>query len=45
MFFEQSQCEGLQCFGSGRDLGQHIDAVLVLLDHPLQPADLTFNPA
>lgn len=26
MFFERSQCEGLQCLGSDCDLGQDIDA-------------------
>src|SRR3954468_5230793 len=27
------------------DLGQHVDAVLILIDHPLQPADLALDPA
>jgi hypothetical protein len=45
MFFEQSQCEGLQCFRGGRHLGQDIYAVLVLLYHALQTAYLAFDPA
>lgn len=45
MFFEQSQGEGLQCFCGGCDLGQDIDAVLILFHHALQTAYLAFDPA
>jgi hypothetical protein len=29
----------------GRDLGEDVDAVGVLVDHPLQAADLALDPA
>src|SRR5262249_16135664 len=40
---EQSERKGLQRPGCRGHLGQHIDAVRVRLDHPLQPAHLTFD--
>src|SRR4051794_31333930 len=42
---EQRQGHRLQRPGRGGDLRQDVDAVLVLVDHALQPADLTFDPA
>src|SRR5215470_7031548 len=41
---EQRQRHRLQGPRRSRDLGQHIDAVLIVLDHPLQPADLALDP-
>ena len=45
MFLEQFEGEGLQRLGRSRDLSQDVDAVLVLFDHVLQPADLSLDPA
>src|SRR6266540_3716374 len=42
---EQLHRERLQRPGGGGDLGEDVDAVLVLLDHPLQPADLALDAA
>lgn len=42
---EQLQRERLQSLRRRRDLGQDVDAVLVLFDHPLQAADLAFDAA
>ena len=33
---EQAEADGLQCLGDGGDLGEDVDAVGVLFDHPLQ---------
>jgi hypothetical protein len=41
---EQAQPDPLQGLGDRGDLGEHVDAVLVVLDHPLQPANLSFDP-
>jgi hypothetical protein len=41
---QQSECDGLQCPRHGRDLGEDVDAVLLVLDHPLQAAGLAFDP-
>src|SRR5215813_15034362 len=45
MVFEQPERDCLQRPGHRRDLGEHVDAVDVLLHHPLQPADLALDPA
>ena len=37
--------ERLERLGRGGDLGQDVDAVLLVLDHPLDPADLPLDPA
>jgi hypothetical protein len=42
---QQFQRERLQRLGRGGHLGQDVDAVLVLLDHPLQAPDLPLDPA
>ena len=42
---EQAEPDALQRLGDRRDLGEHVDAVLVVLDHPLQPAHLAFDAA
>ena len=43
MAVEQLEGHGLQRFRRGRDLGEHVDAVGVLVDHPLQPAHLSLD--
>src|SRR4051812_11899802 len=45
MLLEQLQRERLQCLRGGGHLREDVDAVLVVLDHALQSAHLTFNPA
>src|SRR6266545_576239 len=45
MVFHQAQRHRLQRPGHRRHLGQDVDAVLVFLDHPLQPAHLALDPA
>src|SRR5690625_2982529 len=45
VLIEQAQREGLQRPGGGRDLGEDVDAVLVLLDHLGDPADLSLDAA
>src|SRR5665647_2782345 len=42
---EQGQRHGLQRLGGGGDLGQHVDAVRVLLDHAVHAPNLTLDPA
>jgi hypothetical protein len=42
---EQSDRDLLQCIGRRRDLGQDVDAVIVVLDHALEAADLALDPA
>ena len=41
---EQTEGERLQGPGRRGHLGQDVDAVLVVLDHALKPADLTLDP-
>src|SRR5260221_7831069 len=45
MVFHQAKRHRLQRPGGRRHLGQDVDAVLLILDHPLQPADLALDPA
>lgn len=45
MIFQQSHADGVQGFGGGGDLGQDVDAVLVLFDHLGDAADLALNAA
>src|SRR5687767_9242569 len=40
---EQIERHRLQRPGRGGDLGEDVDAVVVVLDHPLQPAHLTLD--
>ena len=40
---EQLHGDALQRLGGGGHLGEHVDAVRVVLDHPLQPADLALD--
>src|SRR5215218_5451461 len=44
VFVEQGQGHRLKGGGDGRDLRDDVDAVLVLLDHPLEAARLTLDP-
>ena len=37
--------DALERLGDRRDLGEHVDAVLVVAHHALQPADLPLDPA
>src|SRR4051812_27619073 len=41
---EQLEGDRLERLGGGGDLVEDVDAVLVLLDHPLEPAYLAFDP-
>ena len=43
--FEQAHGDLLQAVGRGGDLGEDVDAVLILLHHPLEPPYLTFDAA
>src|SRR5512142_3337047 len=43
MLVEQPQRDGLQRAGRRRYLGEHVDAIGVLLDEALQPADLALD--
>src|SRR5215218_6726372 len=45
VFLEQAQRDRLQGLRHGRDLGEDVDAVLLVLDHPLQAAGLALDPA
>src|SRR4051794_2517750 len=45
VLLEQPQRDGLQCLGHRRDLGEDVDAVLLVLDHPLQAAGLALDAA
>jgi len=45
VLIEQTQGDGLQGLRGGTDLGEDVDAVLVVLDHLLQPPDLPLHPA
>ena len=40
---EEAEGDALQRPGRGAHLGEHVDAVLIVLDHPLQAADLTLD--
>jgi P-type Cu+ transporter len=40
---EEAEGDALQGPGRGAHLGEHVDAVLIVLDHPLQAADLTLD--
>src|SRR6478735_3186787 len=42
---EQVERERLERLRRRGDLGEDVDAVLLLLDHPLDPADLPLDPA
>ena len=42
---EQPERHRLQRLGHRGDLGEDVDAVLLLLDHPLQAADLALDAA
>ena len=42
---EQAERDGLERLGHRGDLGEDVDAVLLLLDHPLQAAGLALDPA
>ena len=41
---DQAQPDTLERLGDRTDLRQHVDAVRVVVDHPLEPADLTLDP-
>src|SRR6476620_6405538 len=41
---EQAEREGLERLGRRGHLGEDVDAVLLLLDHPLDSADLPLDP-
>ncbi|GHI90998.1 hypothetical protein TPA0905_04690 [Streptomyces olivaceus] len=43
MLLQQLQREGLQGLRGGGDLGEYVDAVDVLVDHPLQAPDLALD--
>ena len=43
VLIQQTQGHGLKRLGRGADLGQDVDAVLVLLDHPRDPPDLPLD--
>src|SRR5581483_1458549 len=45
MLLEQADRHRLQSLRSRGDLGEDVNAVAVLFDHPLQAADLAFYPA
>jgi hypothetical protein len=45
VFLQEAEGDRLQCLGRGGDLGEDVDAVLVLFDHPLQAAYLAFDAA
>jgi len=43
VLFDEPQAHGMQGLGDGGHLGEDVDAVGLVLDHPLQPAHLTFD--
>src|SRR4051812_41268218 len=45
VLLEQAEGHRLQRLGHRRDLGEDVDAVLLVLDHPLQPAGLALDAA
>src|SRR5690625_3323446 len=42
---DQAEPDGLECAGDGGDLGEHVDAVDVLVDHAGDAADLALDAA
>src|SRR5579875_514778 len=44
VIFEQAEAHRLQRLGDRADLGEHVDAVGVFLDHPLDAANLPLDP-
>ena len=45
VLLEQADRDGLEGLRHRRDLGEDVDAVLLVLDHPLQPAGLALDAA
>ena len=45
MFLDQAEGDRLEGLGNRSDLSEDVDAVLVFVDHPLQPAHLALDPA
>ena len=45
VILEQPHGNRLERTRGGRDLGQHLDAVRILVDHPLYASDLALNSA
>ena len=43
VFVEETDADALECFGDGADLGEHVDAVFVVVDHALESANLAFD--
>src|SRR5215470_14482151 len=43
VIFQQADRDGLQRLRDGRDLGQDVDAIGIVVDHPLQPAYLSLD--
>jgi hypothetical protein len=44
VLFEKFDGDGLERAGAGRDLSEDVDAVHVAFHHPMQPANLSFDP-
>ena len=44
VLLHQPEADGVQGLGDGGDLGEDVDAVLVLIDHPGDAADLALDP-
>src|SRR4051812_5310990 len=44
VLLEQAEGDRLESLRHGRDLGKDVDAVLLVLDHPLQTAGLALDP-
>src|SRR5688500_6640462 len=45
VLLEQAQCDRLECLRHRGDLGEDVDAVLLVLDHALQAAGLALDAA
>jgi CubicO group peptidase (beta-lactamase class C family) len=45
MILEEEERDRLKCPGRRGDLFEHVDAVAILLDHPLKPTNLTLYPS
>src|SRR5688500_19402311 len=45
VLLEQAQCDRLECLRHRGDLGEDVDAVLLVLDHALQTAGLALDTA
>ena len=43
VFVQETDSDALKRFGDGADLGEHVDAVFVFVDHALESADLAFD--